>query len=66
MTFFGKCRNFFGKCLKKVIQPKSYDLQKQKFDSSKIWPPVSEVLDPLVRRPLYPINFSPIKFNFRL
>ena len=41
-------QKFFRKMPKKVIRPKNYDLQKQKLDSAKIWPPVSEVLDPLV------------------
>ena len=40
MTFLWKCGNFFGKRLKKVVK---------KF-RQKIWPPVSEVLDPLVIR----------------
>jgi len=40
MTFLGKCWNFVGKRLKKVVQ---------KF-RGKFAPPVSEVLDPLVFR----------------
>ena len=38
---FWEMQIFFSEnALKKVVRPKNYDLEKQKLDSAKIWPPL--------------------------
>src|SRR6218665_1258189 len=67
MTFFREMQNFFRKMPKRGHSAKkSYDLQKQKLDSAKIWSPVSEVLDPLVITRMNIVNIDRIsKLHYR-